>query len=494
MALVTTFATTPLVTYLYPPWYQKRMDAWRRGEVDLEGNPIQPGDDASSQGTLGDQKVVVTKFSKTTVLLRLESMPSILTLVNLLTGERAQPEPKVHRSKAVIPEENPPPSRSLISKRPLEVHGVRLVELTQRTSTVMQVSEVDELQERDPVINVFRSFGKFLNMAISAALFITPEDSFAETLVAKAADHTSDLLLIPWSETGTISDAQDPQYANAENRFTTQQHNLFISKALDTAACTTAIMVNRGFGGPSMERTLTRAISQISIRSPKNADPPNPVPPVADPSHHVFFPFFGGPDDTIAMRFVLQLATNTNVTATIVRVVYKAGVTEEPLDLPAPASIHRPDLPRGLSMSNVPTLSGEDTAKDPTVKLQPTVSNSTVPDAEGAFFQSMADSVPAAISQRVLFETAETAQPIHYVISKAKEEVGLSKNAGDLVILGRSQLDIQTHIRRELVSVLASLGAPSGAGNETRKCLGDVAEAVIVSGAKASIIVLKASE
>ncbi|KAG0126927.1 Sodium/hydrogen exchanger family-domain-containing protein [Tuber indicum] len=491
MALVTTFATTPLVTYLYPPDYQKKMDAWRKGKADRDGNPIQFGDDDSSQGTLGGQKAVVTRFSKITVLLRLESMPSILTFVNLLAGERVRPAPKVHKSKAAIPEEDPLSSRSDISKRPLEVHGVRLVELTQRTSAVMQVSEVDELQDRDPVVNVFRSFGKFLNMAVSAVLFITPESSFAETLVGKAADRSSDLLLIPWSETGAMSDAQDAQYANTENRFTTQQHNLFISKALDTAACTAAIMVNRGFGGPLMERTLSRAISQISVRSRKNADSA-PVPPVADPSHHIFFPFFGGPDDTIAMRFVLQLATNTNVTATIVRVAYKAGVVEEPLDLPAPANIHRPDLPRGLSTSNVPTLSREDTAKDSTAQSPATAGDPAVPDAVDAFFQSMADSVPAAISQRVLFETVETAQPIHYVISRAKGEVGQSKNAGDLIIVGRCQPDVQPDIRRELVSVLASLGVPSGAGNETRKCLGDMAEAIIVSGIKASMIVLKA--
>ncbi|CUS09678.1 unnamed protein product [Tuber aestivum] len=492
MALVTTFATTPLVTYLYPPWYQKQMDAYRRGEVDREGNPTRPGDGSSSGGTLAERKAVVTRFSKITVLLRLESMPSILTFVNLLTGERVPPAPKVHKSKAAIPEEDPSSSRSEISKRPLEVHGVRLVELTQRTSTVMQVSEVDEIQDRDPVVNVFRSFGRFLNMAVSAVLFITPEDSFAETLVNKAADCSSDLLLIPWSETGAMSDAQDPQYANAENRFTTQQHNLFISKALDTAACTTAIMVNRGFGGPLMERTLTRAISQISVRSRKNTDSPAPVLPVADPSHHIFFPFFGGLDDTIAMRFVLQLAANTNVTATIVRVVYKAGATEEPLDLPVPAKIHRRDLPRGLSMSNVPTLSREDTAKSSATQLPATAGDSEVPDATGAFFQSMADSVPTAISDRVLFDTVETAQPIHYVISKAKGEVGLSKNAGDLVIVGRSQPDLRDDIRRELVSVLASLDVPSGAGSETRRCLGDVAEAVIVSGIRASMIVLKA--
>ncbi|KAL2172147.1 hypothetical protein VTG60DRAFT_148 [Thermothelomyces hinnuleus] len=40
MALVTTVATTPLTKALYPPWYQKKVDKWRRGEIDWDGNPI----------------------------------------------------------------------------------------------------------------------------------------------------------------------------------------------------------------------------------------------------------------------------------------------------------------------------------------------------------------------------------------------------------------------------------------------------------------------
>lgn len=498
MALITTFATTPLVMWLYPPWYQKKIEAWKRGEIDWDGNVLSSGGDDSGAAS-GKQKGVTTKFSKVTVLLRLESLPSVLNFINLMTGERLRPAAKIHKSKIAVIQEVDENAPSIISKRPLVVHGMRLVELTQRSSAVMQVSEVDELQERDPVVNVFRSLARFLNVAVSTSLSIAPDNSFAEVLIANASAQSSDLLLIPWSETGAISDSPDTQGASLENRFVSHQHNLFVNKVLDGACCTIAIMVNRGFGGVvAPERTLSRTISYISIRSRKAADTLAPIIPVADPSHHVFFPFFGGEDDCVALRFVLQLASKKNVTATIVRIVHKSDATTEPdLQLPSPAQVHRRDLPTGLSTSNIPTrLSRDDTtitsSQNPSVSEGSTDVESQNPDSN--FFQSMADSLSEELSQRVVFETFETSQPLHYAIFKAREEVGQSLgNAGDLVVVGRSQRGHGlSQIREELVSVLDTLGVPSGAGAETRKCLGDVAEAVIVSGIKASVLVLQA--
>lgn len=497
MALITTFATTPLVMWLYPPWYQKKIEAWKRGEIDWDGNVLSSGG-GDPNVTSGGEKQGTTKFSKVTVLLRLESLPSVLNFINLLTGERPRPAAKVHKSKITAVQEEDESARSVVSKRPLAIHGMRLVELTQRTSAVMQVSEVDELQERDPVVNVFRSLSRFLNVAVSTGLSVTPDNFFAEVLIANASAQSSDLLLIPWSETGAISDSPDTQSANLENRFVSHQHNIFINKVLDGACCTIAIMVNRGFGGVAPERTLSRTTSHISIRSRKTADTSAPTVPVADPSHHIFFPFFGGVDDCVALRFVLQLASKKNITATIVRIVYKSDATTGlDLQLPSPAQVHRRDLPRGLSTTNIPTRLCRDGAtithsQNPSASGSSTDVENQGPDSN--FFQFMADSLPKELSQRVVFENFETSQPLHYAIFKAREEVGQScGNAGDLIVVGRSRQDCGlSQIREELVSVLDTLGVPSGAGAETRKCLGDVAEAVIVSGIKASVLVLQA--
>ena len=44
MALVTTFATTPLVSWLYPPSYQRKLELWKQGKIDWDGNTLEPED------------------------------------------------------------------------------------------------------------------------------------------------------------------------------------------------------------------------------------------------------------------------------------------------------------------------------------------------------------------------------------------------------------------------------------------------------------------
>lgn len=475
--------------WLYPPWYQQKIEAWKRGEIDWDtGARLRPEDGSSSSDTVQGEKAQARKVSKATVLLRLESLPSILTFLDLLGGPRPSTLPKVHKSKKrtnATHEEH-----QLTCRRPLEVHGMRLEELTQRTSAVMQVTEMDGMQERDPTLNVFRTFGIFHNLAVSTSLSITPEEDFAEVLTSSVKHHHSDMLLVPWSETGTLAEISDPHATGSENRFTSQQYNSFISRVLDSSTCNTAIMVNRGFG--SSDLALHRAISQRSMRSRKNADGISLINPISDPSHHVFFPFIGGSDDRLALRFVLQLAENVNVTATIIHVVYSASAGPDPdLDIPSPA-VTRHDLPRTLSSSHVPSSVISDENKDHSHHNSREINN---PDADDAFFNTMSDSLPRELQDRVVFETATTAQPLQYMVTKARSEVGLStKTGGDLVVLGRGVGEHRPQIRSTLADVLQLLGAPSGAGAETRKCLGDVAEAYIVANLKASVLVLQAGE
>lgn len=483
--MVTTFATTPLVKWLYPVWYQKKLAAWKRGEIDWDGNRLINEDSGESKDSGKGFRI-----NKITMLLRLDSLPSLFTFINLLGGEYEPSTPKVHKAKIARIEEEDPVSPSLESsipkKRPLEVDGLRIIPLTQRTSTVMKVSEVDEFTDRDPVLNVFRTFGRLNHLAVSAGISVAPESSFAEVLTNRAAERSSELLLVPWSVTGAVTDQQDPQTTSTENRFTSTAHNQFIAKVLDSSTSNTAILVDRGFGG--LEKTLTKSTSIHSIRSRKNLDAA--VAPVADPSHHIFFPYFGGEDDKLALRFVLQLCANVNVTATIIHIVYKKDANAKVPEITVPevaassgSSPTRRDLPRGLSLSNVPTV-----AKDGIPNASPELVS-----AEGDFFQKVVNAIPPTIADRVYYERVETNQPLQYTLGKALEELGTSRrNAGDLLILGRGFKENRLFIREELVSVLSTLEQPSGAGTELRKALGDVAEAALVANIKASVLVVQA--
>ncbi len=105
-----------------------------------------------------------------------------------------------------------------------------------------------------------------------------------------------------------------------------------------------------------------------------------------------------------------------------------------------------------------------------------------------AFFVSLRDSLPSALSSRVVFDILDTTHPAREALSRAQLEVGASpKNAGDLVIVGKGA---HGHFERELSSWVAD---DVDVVPERRKCLGDVAELMLAMGVKASVLVIKAA-
>ncbi|KAF3934288.1 hypothetical protein ABW19_dt0204287 [Dactylella cylindrospora] len=463
MALVTTFTTTPLTTFLYPDWYQKKCAAWRAGKINWDGSP--------ASGTSDDEpeEKVKTSISRLTVLLRLDSLPSLIALITLLKGEKEALPPVLHKAKRGDPSEKTDEVSRVDTPGPkperLEVHGLRLRELGERTSAVMRVAEEHEFAERDPVVNTFRAFGRLNNIACAAGLSIIPEDSFSGVLSDRAKDVHSDLLVVPWSETGQISDNYDQSLESKEHRFESSPYIHFMSNLLQDAACNLAIFINRGFGGVNRDRhdkTLTRRNSTVSgaISRVKTGIEDKATLPVLDPSHHVFFPFIGGADDRAALRFVLQLVKNTNVTATIVHIVRRSSAAPE-------ASASDADK----AISPVPVGPADPTASE----------------EDAAFYMQIAESLPDDLAPRVVFETLETDQPIQTIITRAKQEVGTSlKNAGDLVVVGRTHIESYDS---QLSSVTAETAPHVSA--ETRRVIGTVAESVLISQVRASVLVYK---
>ncbi|KAK6357685.1 K(+)/H(+) antiporter [Orbilia javanica] len=464
MALVTTFATTPLVSFLYPEWYQKKCIAWRAGKINWDGTPTGASDDDVQEPK------VKTNVNKLTALLRLESLPSLMALILLLKGEKEAPTAAVHRSKASkngkdATETSQKEDESAIRTRPLaprfEVHGLRLRELDERTSAVMRVTE-DSEPARDPVINFFKAFGRMNSMACVTNLSVIPGDSFSSALSDRAKDASSDLVVVPWSETGNLSDdysyEETPDSRN--QRFESGPYVNFVSSLLQNTTSGVAIFINRGFGGvgaiDTSEKRPKRRGSIISgAISRVKSGIEEPTLPILDLSHHVFFPFIGGADDRAALRFVLQLINNNiNVTATIVQIVH--------------------------------TPSEESKAAATT---QTAASSSTGTQDDGAFYLQIAASLPDEIAARVVFETLETDQPIQTIVTRAKQEVGVVPDAGDLVVVGQSHAD---NYDSELAGVTVE-NAPT-VSTDARRTVGSVASSIIVSQVKASVLVYRSSQ
>ncbi|KAK7747300.1 hypothetical protein SLS53_001553 [Cytospora paraplurivora] len=476
MALVTTVATTPLTKWLYPPWYQTKMDKWRRGETDKDGNPISPRSDGDRVESI--QNLSSTQIHSLLVYLRLDSLPSLFTFIALLAADK---ESKVvSTTEEVISEKGEEQvSSQSITKRPLEVHGLRILELTERTSSVMQVTEGEEYySERDPVVNAFRAFSRLNNVAVSGKVAIVPESSYAETLTNQASDVSSDFVLIPWSEYGSITeDASVPFLTSAQDRYNGRGHLDFINKTLDRSVCNTGIFINHGLGGlgPAERPNLRLAKDAMSVHS--HHDAAATTLPARERGHQIFLPFFGGVDDRVALRFAIQLASNPHVTLTVAHFSWAANDSGDEVDVPPKAHVViAPGGDDGSAAHDVSSSSGGGGAKD-TVKYIEEVSAQDL-----ALLASLQSSLPRGLSGRVTFTEIHVTRgtAAAEAVARARGHVGsYPPNAGDIVVVGRSHPG--------LGDVQVGVG-----GGDLRKTVGVVADQLLNGGVKASVLVIKA--
>ncbi|KAK0742300.1 Sodium/hydrogen exchanger family-domain-containing protein [Apiosordaria backusii] len=470
MALVTTVATTPMTKLLYPNWYQKKVERWRKGEIDWDGNPLNPSE--SLQG--GINKGVDTQIRRLMVHLRLDSLPSLFTFITILKPESV--------SKKQVESETPEGESAevIIKKRPLEVHGMRILELTDRTSSVMHLTEGEDFYSlRDPVVNAFRTFSQLNDVAVSGRVAVVPAVSYAETIVSQAHEVSSDFALIPWGESGSMSEDQSfPVTADTNERFKSITHIEFINQTLEKAStvCNTGIFIDNGFGGitkPVDRPELKRTKSAISIRN--QADIAHL--PVANKSHHIFFPFFGGADDRVALRIVLQLAKNPDVSATIIR------INSVEHDKPATAKSGT----ASTSTTPEPTTAEDNSETNKTVVASSTPGTAT-PEADAedrALYATLKSSLPQELATRVTFGEAHIAvgkEELKEIVVLAQQAVGNTRdNAGDVVVLGRRN-----------AKKVAAEGNNTAGVPDLKNTVGEVAERLITTGIRASLLVIQA--
>ncbi len=458
---VTTVSTTPLTKLLYPPWYQQKLEKWRRGEIDWDGNPL-PSDGSSQTGST--DVLHRAHVRRLLVFLRLDSLPGVFTFISLLSGEGTKSETSSTNASGeaakVLPGRSP--------YRPLEVHGIRMLELTERTSSVMQVTEGDEYSQRDPVVNTFRDFSHLNDVAVSGRVAVVPADSYAETLTTYATEASVDFALIPWGEYGSVTEDQSVHYSvSTQDRLYGRAHLEFINNALVSTRCNTGIFINNGFGGaPRVERPLlSRAISKLSVRSLRE---PTQLP-VTDKSHHIFFPYFGGADDRAALRFVLQLVGNKNVSATIIHFNFSSADDSDD-------NLHAPEV-QGMASGG---------QAEP--KAKPTAGGKTMDEVTAqdlALLSSLQTSFATELAGRASLTEVHASSPttaLSEALSLAKASVGINaNNAGDIVVVGRQ------HTR------LGDLPPETGVA-EFKRTMGAAADQIISAAVKASLLVIHAGE
>lgn len=430
MALVTTFATTPLVTFLYPPWYQKKLAAWKRGEIDWDTGKPPGASDAVNQNDLPNSS---DRIGQLLVYLRLDNMPGLLGLVSLF-GKDPTSGP-VSDEKGVVVEETRP-------TRSVRAHGLRLVELGDRFSSVMTVAEVEDYSKNDPVVNTWKTVGQILKVAVSGEVAIMTQSRFSEALLTKSSDISSDLMLLPWSGTGTVGDTLH----HLDESQASPSYISFAKSVLGSAKSGVGIFYTGGgsaahdIGAQEPERLkLTRAYSFSDIHQEIR-----PLP-VKTKAQRIIFPYFGGNDDRFALKLVLQLCERSEVTATIFHPITDSA---------------------GAGGASSSTAS---------------------PANDREYLNAVAAALDAAVSSRIEFKFPTNNDPAEELVGSTK--LALAEDSGDvswnnLVVLGR---------RGSAGKISRGCKAAHGISDEFVECLGESAAVVIGSKLKADLLIVQAN-
>ncbi|KAL1889466.1 hypothetical protein Cpir12675_005774 [Ceratocystis pirilliformis] len=461
MAVITTVSTTPLTKLLYPPSYQRAIEGWRRGETDKKGRPLlQSGPSSQANASSALRTDMVHRLM---VHLRLDTLSSLFTFVSLLeiedvktNGVDAGNEAKAgHADPANSNIETPGESTDVQTHRHLEVHGLRLLELTDRTSSVMQSTEGEEYGVSDPVVTAFSTFSRLNEVAAAGRVAIVPASSFSETLVHHASSISSDFVIIPWSQRGSLTEDQGSSMPSEISSFQGRGYSEFVQETLRHAPCPTAIFMDKGFGGGNKGLPTRPPISRTtSVHSTRTRKDPIALP-VKDKSHVVFFPFFGGADDRVALRFVMQLSKKANVTATIAH--FKLT---------------------GEESRSVDGQVEKTTAYEAHASSNSSQHSSSVDDHY--LLSSLQSNLVSLGGGRVAFtEIPVTRQnAIAIALQTAQTIVGQNpRNAGDLIIVGRSHLCLDD-------------GA-TDIGDELKSTLGQAASSLLGAHANASVLVVQ---
>ncbi|KDQ64220.1 hypothetical protein JAAARDRAFT_52200 [Jaapia argillacea MUCL 33604] len=467
-ALILTFMTTPLTILLYPAKYRTHA-----------GNARDPLVGSGAAGRPATEEDTRTKFA--IVLDKIDQLPAAMSLTQLLQRPFSSLTPSISTSDEDQKSPAGPPTlpyTPILSSHRITIDALRLIELTNRTSAVLKSQEADSLIHSDPIVSVFRTFGYLNRLAVSAALSVVSFDEYSSSVTKHVQDHGSQMVLVPWSTAPSLNVGPVSEPAPA-GPSTTASYNPFeglFSKGSSrdpSSAVVYTQFVRKVFAETPADIALFLDRSSNSLDSSGR--------------QHILLPFFGGPDDRLALAFVVQLCSNPAVSATVVRIAKTEHTDLTPIDTIEHEKSH---ALQSTIMSHINTLSPDTVygQRDTSTRLASDTADNIIWGRFTSPSSVHAPEVTDALT-RITFQQENTAHPLRTMYDISARE---SRSKNLLVAVGRSRrLAAESH-DVEYRQLMTTIGG--GVSSEVRKTLGDVAAALVGSGTNASILVLQASQ
>ncbi|CAG8638357.1 5239_t:CDS:2 [Cetraspora pellucida] len=352
-----------------------------------------------------------------------------------------------------------------------------LIDLSRNKRLLVVLNKIEWLPGMMMLLQLLQPLPLYATKSIirnsDANLTIVARHDFVKEVAENARKTNSDLVIIPWDGAGAVMNDSDsfdeiigPRgrlLKARERKETSPQISNFVQGVFNDIHINVGSFVDRGFG----------------VKSTQGGDQSLAI--------HVFLPFFGSIDDREALIFVVRLLDHPQVTVSVVRIRTENDSSDSHerniatsshidsdnenlnVDSSDKLSPRRPPLAHTKSASSVQVLTQGD-------KKEPESIDSSLL----AHYFSVKNGT-LTNNDRICYTEVVSRTPLETAIGLAKEKVNNSK---DLVVLGRRRAAPQIY-RTEFMNMGKSYGS------ETRKCLGIVAEAFMVSEVEASILVLQ---
>ncbi|WVQ93063.1 hypothetical protein IAU59_000127 [Kwoniella sp. CBS 9459] len=521
VAIVLTFITTPITLAVYPEHRRNRISESRK--KDSEKN-VQGGSTNVTGGSGGREET-----SRVLVILqKLEHLSAVMFLTQLLeTGSTVQRKP-FNAAEAVghgiIKSEFNDESTSSTPENQLarlptigsnhgeasgpqspapSIDALKLIELTGRTHSVMQSAEKDQLLLTDDTLQLFRQFGQLRGLDVTPHISIVDSESYPQAVADYASDLGSELVIVPWTvpPQGSSSELIDPSPSASNTQAITASTSGFVSQF-------DSIFGSETSGSPMythfVRRVFSECSSDIALFVDRGFGGSASFAPGS--GQHIFLPFFGGPDDRLALRFVVQLCKHLNVTATIVR-VEKPEIGD---DESTAEEGHKITQSESIQVHQAALASNQLTVGH---------ANSGYPETQARLASDTADNIawtyytassttparPASIDSalsRISFWSTKSTSPLSYAFTCASTAMSSTSATASswrpmLIVTGRGRRAAAINHSAELNKILADKGLNPSIGAELRKTVGDAATGLILGGGApgtASYLVMEAGK
>ncbi|KAJ9097742.1 hypothetical protein QFC21_004780 [Naganishia friedmannii] len=578
MAVVLTVITTPLTLWVYPARFHQRVrfmsasgqQDGKAGDEHMEdGGRITSGEDVPGGVRTYTSRIMV-------VLQKMEHLAAIMFLTQLFelppsthdigptgNGRRGAQAPPVLTLPTLTEERSdkdvdwegsnsdaghaPPPATPRQTATPtpaaaetLTIEALRLVELTGRTSSVMQSIETDSLVNTDDLLQLFKQYGTLRGFHVKPRASVAELDGFPQSVSDHAERGEVQLVVLPWTTpasgaSGAVMDEQasigvhlgggqgtattnaaemggnSPTSPNPFDRIfgpdtnASPFYSVFLRRVMSEAKRDTAIFVDRGFHA---------------------GDSVNGVAHTHAGGHHhhqrLFLPFFGGADDRLALGLVVQMCRQSNVCATVIRFDTTVRPVQENAPAVPPATVSGVRNKRTMSVDSRSGQFEKDVQEHQNAmmaglqtSMTPNFGSIQYNTTDGVLQSTIADDLAwehftndarvatrdsDALSRITFTTVSTTVEPLATAISYATVAVEQSRGASIrplLVIVGRNRRGPSSRYGKEIAKLLTKSHLPPSVGAEIRKTVGDLTTAFVTSGtqaAAASFLVVQAAK